>query len=110
MDCYVEMTTSDAVVDQCQRYWETVTGGSNRPPRIGHRMITVEASSQDELMKDMFPRAKCVSWKNGEAIIMENDDPYSTGFTGYFTNEEMVGLVRHAEHPQRVRVLSTFLG
>ena len=73
-------------------------------------MITVEASSQDELMKDMFPRAKCVCWKNGEPIIVGNDDPYSTGFAGYFTNEEMVGLVRHAEHPQRVSVFSTFSG
>jgi hypothetical protein len=108
MDCYVEMKTHGAVLEQFQRYWETITGGSNRPPRIGHRMITVEVSSQDQLMKDMFPRAKCVRWENGAPIIMENDDPYSTGFTGYFTNEEMVGLIRHAEHPQRVCTCPVF--
>jgi hypothetical protein len=109
MDCYVEMRTHDAVKDQIRRYWDMVTGGSNtgpnqsaKPPRIGHRLITVDVSSTDELMKNMFPRAKCVRWENGRPFIMQNNDPYSTGFTGYFTQEEMVGLARHAEHPNRV--------
>ncbi len=105
MDCYVEMKTHGAAVEQFRRHWDNVTGGSNRPPRIGHRLINVDVVTEDELMKDLFPRAKCVRWENGRPIIMENDDPYSTGFTGYFTNEEMVGLVRHAEHPNRVSIL-----
>lgn len=105
MDCYVEMKTHNAALEQFQRHWECVTGGSNRPPRIGHRLITVEVATEDQLMRDLFPRAKCVRWENGQPTIMENNDPYSTGFTGYFTSEEMVGLVRHAEHPTRVGIL-----
>ena len=108
MDCYVEMKTQGAALEQFKRHWDSVTGGSSRPLRIGHRLVTVEVSTQDELMRDLYPRAKCVRWVNGQPTIMKNDDPYSTGFTGYFTNEEMVGLVRHAEHPNRVGT-STFL-
>lgn len=78
---------------------------SNKLPRIGHRTVTVEVASQDQLMENLFPRAKCVRWHEGKPCILENEDAYSTGFTGYFTNEEMVGLVRHAEHPQRVRFI-----
>jgi hypothetical protein len=51
----------------------------------------------------MFPRAKSIIWENGSPVVITNDDPYSTGFKGFFTREEMVGLVRHAECPQRVR-------
>lgn len=102
MDCYIEMKTQGAALEHFRRHWDEITGGSQRPPRIGHRLVTVDMATTDELLKHMFPRAKCVRWENGRPIIMENDDPYSTGFTGYFTNEEMVGMVRHAEHPQRV--------
>jgi hypothetical protein len=105
MDCYIEMKTHGAALEQFRRHWDLVTGGSNRPARIGHRLITFDVATEDELLKDLFPRAKCVRWEDGRPIILVNDDPYSTGFTGYFTNEEMVGLVRHAEHPNRVRTL-----
>lgn len=102
MDCYVEMKNHGAAFEQVQSHWDSLTGGSPRPPKLGQRQIIVDMATADELLKDMFPRAKCVRWALGQPFIMENDDPYSTGFTGYFTNEEMVGLVRHAEHPARV--------
>lgn len=109
MDCYVEMKNQGAALECCRRHWDDITGGSNKPPRIGHRLINVEVATEDQLMRDLFPRAKCVHWVKGRPLILENDDPYSTGFRGYFTNEEMVGLVRHAEHPNRVGS-STFVG
>ena len=62
----------------------------------------IELSTQDALLADLFPRAKSVWWENGYPIIIDCDDPYSTGFKGFFTKEELVGLVRHAEYPQRV--------
>jgi hypothetical protein len=101
MDCYIEMKTYGAVLENFKRQWDIMTQ-SRRLPRIGLRIVTVEVSTQDELMKHLFPRAKCVRWFEGQPIIMVNDDPYSTGFTGYFTSEEMVCLVRHAETPARV--------
>jgi hypothetical protein len=110
MECYIEMRSYGAVVDQFNRHWESVTGASSKASRIGLRLVTVEVATQDDLMKDLFPRAKCVHWENGKPMIMENEDPYSTGFTGYFTNEELVGLVRHAEHPTRVGLCSFSLG
>jgi hypothetical protein len=106
MDCYVEMKSHTSALEHFRRHWDNITGGSNRPPRIGHRLITVDMATEDQLMKDLFPRAKCVRWENGQPVVLENDDAYSTGFTGYFTNEEMVGLVRHAEHPNRVGILT----
>jgi hypothetical protein len=106
MDCYVEMKTESAAIEHFRRHWDSLTGGNGRQPRIGHRVVTVDRATQDELLKDLFPRAKCVRWENGKPIIMENDDPYSTGFRGYFTNEEMVGMIRHAEHPTRVSFLT----
>jgi hypothetical protein len=30
------------------------------------------------------------------------------GFQGFFTSEEMIGVIRHAEHPQRVSSYISF--
>jgi hypothetical protein len=101
MDCYVEFdTAADAkeVVTRINRIYET-----GRAPRLGNRHVDVETSSQDALLKDLFPRAKCVVWKDGVPIVVANTDPYSSGFTGFFTREEIVGAMRHAEIPHRVR-------
>jgi hypothetical protein len=106
MDCYIEMKSESAALEHFCRHWDSLTGGNGKQPRIGHRNVTVDRATEDELLKDLFPRAKCVHWENGKPIIMENNDPYSTGFRGYFTSEEMVGMIRHAEHPTRVSRLT----
>jgi hypothetical protein len=100
MDCYVEfMTPADAInaVKWANRGFEI-----GRTPRLGSRHVQVEVSSQDALLRDLFPRAKCVEWKDGLPQVMENTDPYSTGFQGFFTSEEIYGMIRHAETPHRV--------
>ena len=100
MDCYVEfMTLTDAVnaVKWANRGFE-----SGRTPRLGSRHVQVELSSQDALLHDLFPRAKCVVWSDGLPQVLENIDPYSTGFQGFFTSEEIYGMIRHAETPHRV--------
>jgi hypothetical protein len=38
-----------------------------------------------------------------------NDDPFSTGFSGFFTSEEIVNAIRHAEIPHRVSNLHSIL-
>ncbi|PLB49208.1 hypothetical protein P170DRAFT_313766, partial [Aspergillus steynii IBT 23096] len=99
MDCYVELETTanaEETVNRINRIYET-----GRPPRLGNRHVDVEFSSQDALLKDLFPRAKCVVWENGIPFALANTDPYSTGFAGFLTSEEVVGAIRHAEIPHR---------
>lgn len=100
MDCYAEFETPTAakeVVDRINKVYET-----GRAPRLGNRHVEVEISDQDELLKDLFPRAKCIIWNDGIPEVQVNTDPYSTGFCGFFTSEEIVGAIRHAEIPHRV--------
>lgn len=106
MECFVEfMTPGDA--SKSMRY---LNGGlPAHPPRLGPRFVQIELSTQDELLDAMFPRAKCVSWHNGVPYIVKNTDPYSTGFQGFFTHEEFYNIVRHAEHPRRVRLQKILL-
>ena len=96
----MEFDTPDdakAAVDRVNRIQET-----GRPPRLGNRHVDVEVSSQDALLKDLFPRARCIKWQNGFPVLLPNTDPYSSGFTGFLTSEEIVGCLRHAEIPHRV--------
>ncbi|KAL2820019.1 hypothetical protein BJX63DRAFT_444974 [Aspergillus granulosus] len=99
MDCYVEFQTqSDAkdTVIRINRIYET-----GRAPRLGNRHVDVELTDQNELLKDLFPRAKCIVWRGGMPYLMPNNDPYCTGFTGFFTREEIILAIRHAEIPHR---------
>lgn len=100
MDCYAEFETVMDAQEAVTRINKVAETG--RPPRLGNRVVYVELSSQDELLKDLFPRAKCVSWQGGMSIALPNRDPYSTGFSGFFTSEEILGAIRHAEIPHRV--------
>ena len=103
MDCYVELETPKDARETVIRINKMHEIG--RPPRMGNRHIDVELSDQDALLKDLFPRAKCIYWKNGVPIVLPNTDPYSTGFDGFFTSEEIIGAIRHAEVPHRVSLL-----
>jgi hypothetical protein len=104
MDCYVELLTHEAAVDAFQKHENLVMSGKH--PRVGTRHVDVLVSSQDELLKAIFPRARGLVWENGVPRKIENHDPYSAGFQGFFTREEMIGMYRHAETPQRVRTRS----
>lgn len=100
MDCYVEFQTfkdAQETVTRINKIFET-----GRAPRLGNRVVYVELSNQDELLRDLFPRAKCVSWQDGMPIALPNRDPYSTGFAGFLASEEILGAIRHAEIPHRV--------
>jgi hypothetical protein len=99
MDCYVELQTPQGAQSTAQRHENLIASGKH--PKLGTRQVGIEVASQDDLLADLFPRAKSIVWCSGTPILVPNDDPYSSGFTGFFTLEEMVGLVRHAENPQR---------
>jgi len=100
MDCYVEFRSIDAAKRAINRHEHQILSG--RHPRIGNRQVYLEISEQNELLRDLFSKAKCVAWQNGVPSLVHNRDPFSSGFKALFTDEEMVGLVRHAENPQRV--------
>lgn len=59
-------------------------------------------SSQDELLAVLFPKAKNVRWENGNAVIVEAQEEWSSGFKNFVSAEELGLLVRHAEQPHRV--------
>ena len=99
MDCYVELESIADAQQVVRRHENAIQ--SRRNPRLGVRHIIMEVSSQDELLAQMFPRAKSLQWFGGIPLVLPKTDPYSSGFNGFFTNEEMVGLARHSEVPSR---------
>lgn len=106
MDAYIELEDAQevrAVITQYERRLH-----QRRPVKIGDRIIEIERSSQRELMKELFPRAKCVTWYGTEPVIGTTTEEYrpgvfASGFHGFLTSEEMVMTAKHAEVPQRVR-------
>ena len=103
MDCYIELKSADLAAQD----WEHSFGLKHmRIPKIGQRNVEVHLSSQGELMKEMFPRAKCIHFDNGQSgmpKLVPNRDVYSSGYKGFMTTEELTCMARHAEYPQRVR-------
>ncbi|EZF11498.1 hypothetical protein H112_07506 [Trichophyton rubrum D6] len=98
MDCYVELLTQADAEEALSWVNRNLPAHS---PRLGDRHVHVEMSSQDALLREIFPRAKCVLWKNGIPEIQPNTDRYSTGFQGFLTNEELFCMVHYAEAPKR---------
>ncbi|KAG9245370.1 hypothetical protein BJ878DRAFT_419329 [Calycina marina] len=101
LDAYIEFASFDEAVAAVARFETNRTGG--RGGRLGQRHVEVEVSSQDALMKDLFPKAKNVSWRNGrpEIVPTNPNDLYNSGFTGFISREEIVMLIKHVEAPQR---------
>lgn len=103
-DCYVEFfSTGDAQAAVNKLLFRGHQLKLGTPPN--DRMVTVEVSSQDVLLKELFPRAKNVLWNDGKPSVEETDEPFNTGFKAFITAEEMVMLVRHAEQPHRVSAI-----
>ena len=105
MDCYVELlSTPDA---------RASSNSLNLRPRhmfrINDRVVDVVTSSQAELLRELFPKAKSVSWEGGVPTIQEAKELYNTGFKTFVSAEEMGLLVRHAEQPHRVSDITGLL-
>ena len=98
-DCYVEFfSTPDAMA-----WVRMINSRSNQANRIGDRVLDVHMSSQADLLKELFPRAKNISWEGGKPSKIDTDDPYNSGFKTFVSAEELASLSRHAEQPRRVR-------
>ncbi|KAE9380378.1 hypothetical protein N431DRAFT_324183 [Stipitochalara longipes BDJ] len=101
LDCYVEFTNLNEAVNAVNRFDSNRAG--NRGGRLGSRHVDVELASQEQLMKDLFPKAKNVTWQGSRPIIAPNNphDQFNSGFQGFISKEELVMLVKHVEAPQR---------
>lgn len=106
LDCYAEFTSMSEAINAVERYEVHRSGG--RSGKLGQRHVEIELSSQEALMKDLFPKVKNVKWQGARPIVSprDPDDKYNSGFQGFTTREEMVMLVKHVESPQRVCTLS----
>jgi len=100
MDAFVEILDDASVQTIISSYRKRVD--ARRGPRIGDRHITIEESSQGELMKTLFPRAKCVEWDDQVPLVHKPNEAFDSGFLGFLNTEEMNMMVKHAEMPQRV--------
>lgn len=105
LDCFVEFVSFNEAVAAVNRFETNRNGG--RSGRLGQRHVDVELSSQDQLMMELFPKAKNVSWKGASPTILATNpkDVYNSGFQGFVTREEFVMLVKHVESPQRVSLI-----
>ena len=99
MDCFVELQHPEDAYHLAARHENAMMSG--RHPKMGTRHVGLEISSQDELLTNLFPRAKNTKWLEGIPIVFKNYDAFSSGFNGFFTSEEIIGMIRHAEVPQR---------
>ena len=100
LDCFVEVLSFTDAMAMIRKHNNNRFDG--RTARLGLRHVDVELSSQEELMKELFPRAKNVAWKGGYPEIYASTEPYNSGFKSFVSAEELVMLVKHAEVPQRV--------
>lgn len=103
-NCYVEFFS----MPDARAWVKMINNRSSQANRIGDRVLEVHLSKQDDLLKELFPRAKNVSWEGGQPNIVMSDDPYNSGFKNFISAEELQVLVRHAEQPQRVRSYGSF--
>lgn len=90
MDAYAEfLTSSDA--RKCL---------SRRRSRVlGNRHLTMELVDAADLMKDIFPRAKGITWESVAPKVIEREDDQKIEI---ISREELVLIVNHARTPHRV--------
>jgi hypothetical protein len=104
MDCYIEVASPDEAAFVVRAFQKRVQAG--RPPKVGERTVEVVYSSQDELLSELFPRAKHVQWKDGWPIVdlsprLYYENEMAAGFQGFIHPEEFVMLLKHANAKER---------
>ena len=95
-DCYVEVSSTDAA----QSFVNSRTNSRQAQPLLD-RIPTVEMSCLDQLLENLFPKARSMQWMQGQPILRAGESVDSP-FRALVTQEEMATTVRYAESPQRV--------
>lgn len=98
---YVEFYDFDSAVKVVEKHRQAKAHG--KPIRINTRIVTVTISSQDALLKELFPYARQVDWIGGTPVIQVPPEE----FKGFVTEEELISLVKNIEFPHRVSIVSS---
>ncbi|KAM3415749.1 hypothetical protein BST61_g9260 [Cercospora zeina] len=104
LDCFIEVATTAEATWIARQFGRRVD--QKRPPKVGDRIVEVVFSSQDELMFELFPRAKHVRWSNGQPVVDRSERKYykdqaAVGFQGFLHPEELVAMLKHATMNER---------
>ena len=105
MDAFIEFNRAAEATYVVHQFQKRIMQG--RPPKVGDRQVEVLFSSQEELMGELFPRAKNVRWEGSAPVVLDNPQMFypgveAAGFTGFLQGEEVVMVVKHVETPFRV--------
>lgn len=103
-DCFIELATPNEAAWVVRQINKRLDQG--RPPKVGDRIVKVTNSSQDELMTELFPRAKHVRWHQGQPIVDQSKRTYyekvaADGFSGFLHDEEFHAMQKHANLDER---------
>ncbi|KAG5925887.1 hypothetical protein E4U42_003842 [Claviceps africana] len=100
MDVYIEFLSLEDANKAVEKHQQHALSG--RASRVGDRPVDVELSSQESLMRDLFPLARGVVWDGVTPKFkpFDHDQPWEN-FKGFVSEEEMVMLVKHVEVPSR---------
>ncbi|KAI5371205.1 putative nucleotide-binding alpha-beta plait domain superfamily [Septoria linicola] len=104
MDCFIEVTSPTEAAWVARQFARRVE--QKRTPKVGDRSVEVLYSSQDDLMVELFPRAKHVRWSNGQPVVDRSERKYypdkpAAGFQGFLHPEELVAMGKHASLSER---------
>lgn len=73
--------------------------------KLGDRRVTIELSSQDELLGRLFPKAKNITWSNGIPNFTRDPRLFTVGhFRSFISEEELGNLHRAASGEDRARL------
>jgi hypothetical protein len=105
LDCFIEVASVGEAIWVARQ--ATQRSKKERPCKLSGREIKVTVSSHDELMAELFPRAKHVRWIDGKPVVDRSQRSYyagqaASGFQGFLHTEELVALKKHALLAERV--------
>ncbi|KAK4508419.1 hypothetical protein PRZ48_002157 [Zasmidium cellare] len=109
LDCFIEVASASEAT-WCMRQLNK-RAEDGRPPKVGSRMVQVTTCTQDELMAELFPRAKHVRWVRGQPIVDKSKKQYyahspADGFSGFVHTEEFHAMMKHANQSERAPFIS----
>lgn len=96
-DVYIEVMTPH----EAQQATSRLIATPNRLFYIGHSM-QIQASSEEALMRTIFPRATNIRWQGPLPIRVPVGDVISQDSARFITHEELASLVKFAEKPKIV--------
>ncbi|KAF2773700.1 hypothetical protein EJ03DRAFT_104920 [Teratosphaeria nubilosa] len=103
-DAFIELASEvEAVRVVGQSEKRTLNG---RPQKMGDRTVEVVMSCQEDLMHEMFGKAKKIAWAGNTPVVSNEVECYypgvpSEGFNGFVGTEELHEMLQRCEHPQR---------